>query len=129
MLQRPLYQTSIAFLSLLALAGGIALVLTQGAPDGVVITQPEALTNVAPGTPPKTSVTVAPMPTGDQLNINSASAAVLESLPEIGPVLAGRIVAYREANGLFRRVDQLMAVGGIGPATFEAIRDLITVGE
>lgn len=61
------------------------------------------------------------------LNINLADAAALETLPEIGPVMAGNIIAYRDANGSFGSIEEIQNVPGIGPATFEAIKDLITV--
>ena len=64
------------------------------------------------------------------IDINSASAPELaNALPGIGAVLSQRIVAHREANGPFVRADQIMGVSGIGPATYEAVRSLITVGE
>ncbi len=126
MLQRPIYQTSIAFLSLLALAGGIALLLAQGGPTGVVITPPAERATSGEGTP---EVQVAPESIEALVDINSATAGELVTLPGVGPVLSERIVAYREANGPFERADLLMAVAGIGPATYEAIRDLITVGD
>ena len=61
------------------------------------------------------------------ININTATQAELETLPGIGPALAARIVAYREANGPFPNVEAIQNVAGIGPSTFEAIKDLITV--
>jgi competence ComEA-like helix-hairpin-helix protein len=61
------------------------------------------------------------------LDINTASATELESLPGIGPVLAGRIVAHREANGPFARTDGLLAVDGIGPALLSAVRPSVAV--
>jgi competence protein ComEA len=61
------------------------------------------------------------------LDINTASAAELESLPGIGPVLAQSIVDYREAHGPFGTVEEIMEVQGIGQAVFEEIRELITV--
>ena len=68
-------------------------------------------------------------PTGPVIvNINTASAADLETLPGIGPVLAARIVAYREENGPFRAPEELSRVKGIGDAKLEEIWDLITVG-
>ncbi len=60
-----------------------------------------------------------------KININSASATELESLPGIGPTIAQRIVAYRETNGPFATVDDLINVSRIGPATLESIRDLV----
>ena len=62
------------------------------------------------------------------VNINTATAAELETLPRIGPTMAQRILEYREANGLFETIEGLQNVAGIGPATFEGIKDMITVG-
>jgi competence protein ComEA len=65
---------------------------------------------------------------GRLVNINTATAAELETLPRIGPVTAQRIVEYREANGPFQTIEDIQNVPGIGPATFEGLKDLITVG-
>ncbi len=62
-----------------------------------------------------------------KVNINTASAAELETLSGIGPVKAQAIIDYRNENGLFRTIDDLINVRGIGPKTLEAIRDQITV--
>jgi competence protein ComEA len=64
---------------------------------------------------------------GDLVNINMASQAELESLPEIGAKIAQEIIAYRTANGLFTTIEEIQDVDGIGPAVFEQIRPLITV--
>jgi competence protein ComEA len=61
------------------------------------------------------------------VNVNVASAEELETLPGIGEVLAGAIIEYREDNGPFTTVDQLVEVSGIGEVTLEEIRDLVTV--
>ncbi len=63
------------------------------------------------------------------INVNTASAEELDALPEIGPVTAQRIVEFRLKNGPFAYYEQLMDVSGIGPATYEAIYDYITLGE
>jgi competence protein ComEA len=63
----------------------------------------------------------------DKININTASAAKLETLPGIGPSLAKKIVEYRETLGLFLKLEDLLNVSGIGPSKFEGIKDLITV--
>jgi len=63
------------------------------------------------------------------ININTADALELDSLPGIGPVLAGRIVTYREANGPFTRIEELARVDGISMATVDKLRDRITVGQ
>lgn len=62
-----------------------------------------------------------------KININSASAAELETLPGIGPTLAQRIVTYREEHGPFRSVEDIKNVPGIGEGRFGQIKDLITV--
>ena len=62
------------------------------------------------------------------LDINQASAADFASLRGIGPKLAGRIVAYRERHGAFLRVEDLLAIRGIGPKKWKAIRPHLRVG-
>lgn len=62
-----------------------------------------------------------------KININEATAEELDSLPGIGPVLAGRILEYREKNGRFQSLDQLKNVSGIGESTFEKLKDFITL--
>lgn len=62
------------------------------------------------------------------ININTASQTELESLPGIGPTTAQKIIEYREANGPFAAIEDIINVSGIGPGTFERIKDLITVG-
>jgi len=60
------------------------------------------------------------------ININSADATALETLPRIGPAMSARIIAWREANGRFASVDDLKKVTGIGEATFAGLKDLVT---
>lgn len=59
------------------------------------------------------------------IDLNRATAAELEGLPGVGPVLAGRIVAYRDLHGSFTAVEDLLDVGGIGEAKLAAMRDSI----
>jgi len=66
--------------------------------------------------------------TVDAVNINSATADQLATLPGIGPATAADIIAYRAAHGPFAACEDLMNVRGIGRVRFEKIRDLITVG-
>ena len=61
------------------------------------------------------------------VNINTATARELETLPGVGEVTAQRIIAHREANGPFATIEGIQEVSGIGPKTFEKMRDEITV--
>jgi competence protein ComEA len=64
-----------------------------------------------------------------KIDINRAEPWLLEALPGIGEVLAQRIADYRTENGPFRIIEDLLKVSGIGPATFEQIKDYITVSD
>lgn len=67
-------------------------------------------------------------PGGDgPLDLNTADAAALEALPRIGPALAERIIAWREENGRFTSVDDLLAVPGIGEKLLDGLRDGVRV--
>ena len=89
----------------------------NGAAQGGAQPQP-ARTLTASGSAQKGSTPV---------NINTATAEELQSLPRIGPAMAQRIIAWREAHGGFRSVDELDAVPGIGPSMLENLRPLVTV--
>ena len=98
--------------------------------DGQQIVVPSTNSTAAPSSQPLSpdpSTSSAPSPT-NRLNINTATAAELEALPDIGPVTAARIVEYRTANGPFNTIEEITDVRGIGPVTFDTIKDLITVG-
>lgn len=62
-----------------------------------------------------------------KININTATKAELETLPRIGPAIAQRIIDFREENGKFAKITDLLKVKGIGEKTFEGLKDLITV--
>jgi competence protein ComEA len=62
-----------------------------------------------------------------QMDLNQATALELERLPEIGPSIAERIVEYRKTHGPFRRPVELLEVPGIGPKTYETVKEYITV--
>jgi competence protein ComEA len=51
----------------------------------------------------------------------------LDNLPGIGPTIAQRIIDYRTENGPFAAIEDILNVSGVGPSTFDQIKDLITV--
>jgi competence protein ComEA len=119
----------------LAAAGGLtaqanpeSLNLAQVVTDGQRVQVPEQPAETAPEILSE-PITRGVEPVSVLVNINTADQAELESLPEIGPHLASEIIAYREANGPFETVDELMDVTGIGTVILETIRELITVEE
>lgn len=71
----------------------------------------------------------APSITLERININTADAEVLSRLSGIGPTKSQTIITDREGNGPFYVIEDIMRVKGIGPATFNAIKDDITVGD
>lgn len=119
----------------LAAAGGLredaqaeAINLAARLVDGAQVQVP-ARPATLPGTPSGTAQPPAPTGQTGRIDLNTASAAELEQLPGIGPVTAGKIVAYREERGPFTSVDQIQRVSGIGPAIFAGLEDLVTVSD
>jgi competence protein ComEA len=90
----------------------ILLVLTVGA---------MAVDAQEPRPAPATAAATAP------INLNSATAAQLETLPGIGKATAERILEYRQKNGAFKKVEDLMNVRGIGEKSFLTLKPLVTV--
>ena len=87
--------------------------------------QTDSQEQAMPAAAPEEPVQTAP----EKININTADPATLETLPGIGPVIAQRIVEYRQTYGLFRTIDEIKDVSGIGEATFAELEPWITVGE
>lgn len=73
-----------------------------------------------------TGGTAAPLP-GALVNLNTATTTELEALPEVGPVTAGAIIAWRDEHGGFTAVEELLEVDGIGDATLATIAPHVTV--
>lgn len=65
----------------------------------------------------------------EKIDINAAAVDELDLLPGIGPAYAQRIVDYRSKNGPFGAISEIQSISGIGPKTFEKIRELITVDQ
>ena len=61
------------------------------------------------------------------VNLNTATTAQLQELPGIGPRTAERIIEYRQKNGNFKKIEELMNVKGIGEKSFLKLKDRITV--
>jgi competence protein ComEA len=62
-----------------------------------------------------------------KIDLNRAESWLLKCLPGIGDTLAERIIDYRQSNGSFRNTGELTLVEGIGPATYENLKGLVTV--
>lgn len=88
--------------------------------------EPPVEAGAAPGGGASPGGTAGSTPSG-LVDLNTADAAALETLPGVGPALATRILAWRDENGPFRAVDELLAVAGIGEKTLAGFRDLVTV--
>lgn len=66
---------------------------------------------------------------GEKININTADAGSLDKITGVGPAIAQRIIDYRSQYGNFSTIEDIKKVKGIGDATFEKMKDEITIGE
>jgi competence protein ComEA len=113
---------------LVAAAGGFTdtadrsgLNLARALVDGEQIVVPNVGEVPAAGTAPGVATA------GGKININTADATVLESLPRVGPAMAKRIIDWRTKNGRFSALEDLMSVTGVGEKTFDSLKDLVTL--
>lgn len=114
-----------------ALLAGYHFGVRGGEDTFVIIT---AETSGTPAAVSAAAVDSSPVPTAQPesltpgcIDLNSADAEALTALPQIGEVLAGRILAYREEHGAFQSTDDIMNVRGIGEKIFAEIEEYITV--
>lgn len=93
--------------------------------------RPRRNTSSSPrGTTVTTLVSSSPTPTSGataRVNLNTATATQLDTLPGVGPTTARAIISYRTKNGPFRKIEDLLNVPGIGPSKLAALRDRVTI--
>lgn len=116
-------------LALLCFFGGFLLGSSRPGTEVQLVTQKAETTESVSETPAATDPieTVDPDKVVFPININTADAGLLMELPGIGETYARRIVAYREENGPFEEIADIMEVSGIGEKRFSNIKDYITV--
>lgn len=108
-----------------AAAGGLAPEAEAGAINlARVLSDGEQLYVPVEGENPPAQAAAA---SDERVNLNTADASTLDTLPRVGPALAARIIRWREENGAFTSVDDLLSVSGIGEKMLEALRDLVTL--
>ncbi len=73
------------------------------------------------------AVATGPTQSQGKISINLSTPQQLEALPKIGPALAERIVEWRETNGGFKKIEDLLQVKGIGGSTFELLAEVVTL--
>jgi competence protein ComEA len=98
----------------------VALMMAAG--PGLALAQQAPPATPTPAPAPKTTAQPQSL-----VNLNSATKDDLEKLPGIGPSMAQRIIDYRQKNGSFKKIEDLMNIPGIGEKSFLKLRPLITV--
>jgi competence ComEA-like helix-hairpin-helix protein len=117
---RKFWAIIIILLVAVIITGGIVAWQRYSPPHPIEISLP-------PEPEPDNEVNPAELP--QKIDINCAEAWLLEALPGIGESKAQAIIDYRQQNGEFQHIIEITEVDGIGPATYEEIKDLITVGD
>ena len=119
---------SVSLVLLFTLALGISLLVRSGREGMEVVTQRKASEEeiLQGGDPAEKEGPVMP---GDVIDLNTADAQTLQRLPGIGEKLAAAILAYRDAHGPFRTLEDLKKVEGIGEETYARISIYLTTGD
>jgi len=113
-------RSAMVFIMMLALTASFPLMAQRGKPA-----KPAQGTETG-GKPAAAAPAVA---STEVINLNTSTPAQLATLPGIGPKAADLIVQYREKNGSFKKVEEIMNVRGIGEKTFLKLKSRITVGD
>ena len=111
-------RSAMAFITVLALTGSLPLMAQRGE-------RTKPAQGAEGDTKPAAATPTVPAP--DVINLNTATAVQLATLPGIGPKAADLIVQYRQKNGSFKKVEEIMNVRGIGEKTFLKLKSRITV--
>lgn len=109
---------ALALYVLLSLSGGGVSAVTERDGDGLMLKGGDSAYGTAREFLP-----------GEKININTAPAHELQRLYGIGEAIAEDIIRYRETQGFFQSIEEIMEIDGIGPMVFENIKEYITVGE
>ena len=107
--------------ALLMFLAVFAMAAIPAAAQQATVEKPAKPAAAAPAKPPAAPATI--------VNLNTATQAQLESLPGLGAKVAERILEYREKNGKFKKIEDLMNVKGIGEKSFLKLKPLLTVSE
>lgn len=113
---------TIIFLLTLIAGGGVMLFQQLAS-----ATEPLEITLATPAPTATPGAESGESDTPQKVSINRADAWLLDALPGIGPTLAQNIIDYREEHGPFTMIEELLLVPGIGQATYDGVKDYITV--
>ena len=112
------------------------LLIPISTPTATPPTEPAPTPTLSPTSTPSPTATATPMPTttpnptpeqSEKININTAGYEELQKITGVGPVIAQRIVDYRNAHGPFQKLEDIKKIQGIGDITFEKMKDEITI--
>lgn len=121
-------RAALALLGLLLVGAAVRVLVRDGAAGAVAYHWAAERRPTRDSVAARAARAARPLARGETIDVNAATAEELTRLPRIGPQLALRIVAHREANGAFASLAALGSVPGIGPATLEGLRPYVSFG-